>query len=70
MGPHMGEDVGGSGNCMTTTDGNETILAHLMEYQRVLVGQRDAYFKDKLGFLNGVRKVEIHWNSALLSKEV
>jgi len=52
---------------MATTDGKETILAHLMEYQRCLIGQRDRICKPE--FLSGVNSIEIHKNSALLSKE-
>ena len=59
-----------STDCMKTTDGKETILAHIMEYQRVLVGQRDPYFKEKKSKLYDVTRIEIHTNSALLSKEV
>lgn len=70
MGASLGEDVGGSTDCMITTDGKETILAHIMEYQRVLVGQRDPYFKEKKSKLYDVTRIEIHTNSALLSKEV
>lgn len=69
MGTHYGEDVGGTDGCMTTQDGKDTILAHIMEYQRHLVGQWFG-FKDKNEFLNGVTKIELHMNSVLLSKEV
>ncbi|KAL7534626.1 hypothetical protein ACHAXR_007872 [Thalassiosira sp. AJA248-18] len=69
MGTHRGSDVGGTKTCMTTNDGKDTILAHVMEYQRHLVGQRDG-FKDKMEFLKGVTSIEIHTNIAVLSKEV
>jgi len=69
MGTHRGADVGGTKDCMTTRDDKETILSHLMEYQRVLVGQHNG-FRDKKEFLKGVTKIEIHSNSALLSREI
>lgn len=69
MGTHRGDDVGGTQTCMNTTDGKDTILAHVMKYQRHLVGRQDG-FKDEIEFLKGVTKIEIHTNIALLSREV
>jgi len=70
MGTHRGEMVGGGPDCMTTKDqGKDTILAHLMEYQRTLVGQRHKYSGKGLD-LHGVKKIEMHFASVLLSKEV
>jgi len=69
MGTHRGDKVGGGPDCMTTDQGEDTILAHLMEYQRTLVGKRHKY--SGRGFdLHGVTKIEMHFASALLSKEV
>ncbi|KAL7554275.1 hypothetical protein ACHAWF_017719 [Thalassiosira exigua] len=69
MGSHKGDTVGGTKKCMSTNDGNTTILAHLIEYQRHLIGQYDG-FKEKREFLKGVTRIEMCVNSALLSKEV
>ena len=69
MGTHRGDGVGGGPDCMTTSQGKDTILAHLMEYQRALVGKPYKY--SGKGFdLHGVTKIEMHFASALLSKEV
>mmetsp|Transcript_25317 Transcript_25317/g.60188 ORF Transcript_25317/g.60188 Transcript_25317/m.60188 type:complete len:378 (+) Transcript_25317:343-1476(+) len=68
MGTHRGDKVGGGPDCMTTDQGEDTILAHLMEYQRTLVGKRYKYLGEV--DLHGVTKIEMHFASALLSKEV
>ena len=66
----VGESVGGNrnGNCMTTVDGKDTILAHLIEYQRILVGKRHGY-RQKARLLHGVTKIEMQHMACMLSKE-
>ena len=95
MGQYRGENVGGTADCVTTAHGNETILQHVFEYQKHLVGTRGGKedmpkrrskkgkavkgiglepeaegVEPKAGFLKGVSRVEIHFNMAVLSKEV
>lgn len=62
MGTHEGENVGGTADCMTTTDGKATILSHIVEHQKHLVGMLDGF--------KGVTRIEVHPAMAVLSKEV
>jgi hypothetical protein len=72
MGTHRGEDVGGTSSCMETESGGPTILAHLMEYQRCLVGtvaERNYNRSDKGEFLKEVESIEIQPIIAVLKKK-
>lgn len=73
MGTHVGkkgsENTGGAQDCMTTTDGKQTILARLLDYQRQLIGKRNGGFGPG-AFPNDVSRIEIHNGIALLSKEI
>ena len=71
MGSHMGEVTGGTSNCMETGDAKPTILAHLMEYQRCLVGiaGEGGYNRsDKVEFLKEIESIEIQSVIAVLKK--
>jgi len=71
MGTHRGEVTGGTSSCMETGDDKPTILAHLMEYQRCLVGigGESGYNRtDKVEFLKDVESIEIQSVIAVLKK--
>lgn len=73
MGTHRGEGTGGTSNCMDTGDANgnkPTILAHLMDWQRHLVG-RNAYKKHtgkESPIQSGNAHIEIYFFMAVISK--